>query len=398
MYTQTSLERQTTSTPPGSYDTRLEKTHDRYKILLLVKRVGKLAGFTPRMIHLLDYYMAYTRECDWEEGAQPIIFQSQARTALDVGVSERQIQKLERQLSQVGALCWKKSGNHKRYGQRCSKTGRILYAFGVDLSPLAKLKEALEEKLEQKQAYDQKWMDTKRQISFYRAQIREHLNCTEEGREGEELQESYNAIAISIRTYMDLNKLKTLLQAHKDLLAKLAPPLPDENDQKASLSQKRESVHEQKDAHIKSTTQKPFNKLNNKQKNNLNGNVDKKQLCQKQRIMNTGLQHITLGAVLEKASKRFMDHIDPRITELDWSVLVQTASLFLPILDIPEHAWRRACTLLGRNGAVVVLILTERAAMRDYKPAQNPAAYFSGMLNRAERGTLHLEKAVYMSH
>ena len=75
--------------------TGLEDNVNRYDLLLLVKRMGKKAGFTPRMINLLDYYMAFTRECDWEQGSTPIIYQSLAKTALDMGVTERQIQRLE---------------------------------------------------------------------------------------------------------------------------------------------------------------------------------------------------------------------------------------------------------------------------------------------------------------
>ena len=46
----------------------LEETTNRYDLLLLVKKVGKLAGFTPRMIQLLDYYLAFTRDVDWGGG------------------------------------------------------------------------------------------------------------------------------------------------------------------------------------------------------------------------------------------------------------------------------------------------------------------------------------------
>ena len=48
--------------------TGLEENVNRYDLLLLVKRMGKKAGFTPRMINLLDYYMAFTRDLDWEQG------------------------------------------------------------------------------------------------------------------------------------------------------------------------------------------------------------------------------------------------------------------------------------------------------------------------------------------
>src|SRR3982751_1949914 len=119
---------------------------DRYDLLILVKRAGKGAGFTSAMIELLDYYMAFTRECDWEQGARPIVYQSVSKTALDFGVSERQIQKTEQALFKAGAITWNDSGNHRRYGQRHQKTGRIEYAFGVDLTPLAWLRAELEKK------------------------------------------------------------------------------------------------------------------------------------------------------------------------------------------------------------------------------------------------------------
>jgi replication initiation protein RepC len=93
----------------------LEENIKRYDLLLLVKRVGKGAGFSPRMIELLDYYMSFTRDVDWEQGSRPIVYQSLSKTSLDLGVSERQIQHLEKQLFELGAITWNDSGNHKRY-------------------------------------------------------------------------------------------------------------------------------------------------------------------------------------------------------------------------------------------------------------------------------------------
>src|SRR5262245_15285697 len=57
----------------------LPRDTDRYDLLKLVKRAGKGAGFTSRMIELLDYYMAFTRDADWEEGSRPIVYQSLSR-------------------------------------------------------------------------------------------------------------------------------------------------------------------------------------------------------------------------------------------------------------------------------------------------------------------------------
>ena len=122
--------------------TGLEADVNRYDLLLLVKRIGKQAGFTPRMIALLDYYMAFTKDYDWKQGSSPVVYQSLSKTALDLGISERQVQRLEQSLFETGALTWNDSGNHRRYGKR-DDSGRIMYAYGVDLTPLAFLKASL---------------------------------------------------------------------------------------------------------------------------------------------------------------------------------------------------------------------------------------------------------------
>lgn len=280
----------------------LEQGVNRYDLLLLVKKAGRAAGFTPRMIALLDYYMAYTRDIDWEQGSQPVVYQSLARTALDMGVSERQIQRLEQSLFDIGAISWNDSGNHKRYGQRCNETGAILYAYGVDLTPLAYLKPVLEEKLAVKQEHDRLWFTHKRQISWYRAQIR--AGIAELGAMAEEnpkqsrgliavietLDSAYNAIAIQIRTHMAMETLEELLGHHKTLYERTLSTLEDntapatspaveakvntstsaqaqENASPATDKTDKESCRGDKNvAHYNSTTYKKSNKLDTSNK------------------------------------------------------------------------------------------------------------------------------------
>ena len=140
---------------------------------------------------------------------------------LDLGVSERQIQRLEKSLHEVGAITWNDSGNHRRYGKRCKDTGRIVFAFGVDLSPLECLKPKLEELLHEKQLHDQAWIETKRQISYYRRQIKACLaELSDEGvgtvDEIRDFTDQYEAIATKIRAHMDLSKIRSLLKDHKE--------------------------------------------------------------------------------------------------------------------------------------------------------------------------------------
>tara|TARA_R110002072_G_scaffold7604_4_gene41189 strand:- start:2095 stop:3486 length:1392 start_codon:yes stop_codon:yes gene_type:complete len=413
--------------------TGLEENVNRYDLLLLVKRMGKKAGFTPRMISLLDYYMAFTRDCDWEQGSSPIVYQSISKTALDLGVSERQVQRLEQSLFKVGALTWHDSGNHRRYGNR-DEQGRIMYAYGVDLTPLAYLKAELSEKLQEKRMIDAAWMETKRQISYYRGQIKavmcEMELLTLDG-QGDytgiitELDKKYAPISLQIRTHLPLEKLRTLLASHKELYA-LAVDALEEHDTSAvdnsSISEdetiKMSPKNDSHDVHYNSTIKKQSNKLDTtsmasprsfqkagKQPLELQkvtdhqaetcSNEDESFTDEEALILQTGLQHITLKQALNAASESFRDHMPMANRPMNWNDFVDAAYKMKGELMISQASWGRACATLGRNGAAICLLLTDQAQQREHKPVQKTGAYFNAMITRAKEGELHLHNSVF---
>lgn len=416
----------------------LDKNANRYDLLLLVKRVGKAAGFTPRMTALLDYYMSFTRDIDWEEGGRPIVYQSLAKTALDMGVSERQIQILENQLFEVGALTWHDSGNHRRFGHRCEETGQILFAYGAELTPLAFLKNELESKLQEKQLYDKAWMETKRQISYYRRQIRSILLEAEMG-EGEsdeafmleeadliEFNGRYEQIAVSIRTYMDLFALRELLDKHKQLYALLSEKVA-EHDQKAlkcpnkdKLLEKDSSKDESNDVHYKYTNKKQLNKLSTRRpssnflqegvadpskpqsKASEEGKGSKEERKEESSqgnstILSTGLQHVTLKQLLNISSDRLKSQLPLEPRPMNANDFVEASYGLIKMLGISQNSWGHACLTLGRIGAAVCVILTDQANLREENRVRKPGAYFNAMVNRAKTGDLNLHKSV-MGH
>ncbi len=54
----------------------------RFDLLKLVKHAGPFAGFSSKMIQLLEYYILFTRDCDWVANGQPIVYQALSKTAL----------------------------------------------------------------------------------------------------------------------------------------------------------------------------------------------------------------------------------------------------------------------------------------------------------------------------
>jgi replication initiation protein RepC len=395
---------------------------ERYDLLTLVKRAGRQAGFTSGMIELLDYYMAFTREADWEEGARPIVFQSLAKTALDFGVSERNIQKTEQALFRAGAITWNDSGNHRRYGQRDAKTGRITYAFGVDLTPLAYLKATLEQKLEEKEARDDAWLAEKRKISWYRAQIRALIG---EGGSAE-AETVYQGIALPIRTYMSLDALKSLSAEHKECYEGLQKALQEQSpaQRQASITEEKTSMDEQKFVSIYSTNQKQSDKSDNcnpvdhafresvtrlsesHPRHRSRGKTAERagqgpslqkplHGAEEKPPVTAGLAHVTWKQVLNAASDRFRAHIPVHGRPLDWKDLVDAATALSPELGISKSAWNEACTVLGTTGAALCVLITDHAALRPKDRVRNPGGYLRAMTRKAQHGELHLHRTIF---
>lgn len=398
----------------------------RFELLKLVKRVGAYAGFTSKMVQLLEYYLVFTKDCDWKAGGRPIVYQALSKTALDFGVSERQIQKLEKALFEVGALAWNDSGNHRRYGSRDAETGEIIYAYGVDLSPLAGLRAFLVGKDSEKRLADEAWMETKRQISWYRSQIRSMIAEAREIRTLEhfsiQAESNYEGISISIRTYMDQKDLHTLLEAHKDLydvlmntLEGTSPALKD-----VQMSHDYTSKDEQQFAHIDNTNKTKYDKSYNSSSKSIEaseGSVRPSQSSKPHKdapvalskgeisdskeqwraAISEELGRISWKQTLNACSDRFKRHFPMHDRPLAWSDIVDAAAEMLPTLGISKSAWWEACTILGRHGAAICIMIIDQKsqAVDPADRVRNAGGYLREMTARAKKGELNLHGSVF---
>jgi replication initiation protein RepC len=385
----------------------LEADCHRYQLLLLCKRLGRTAGFSPKSLMLLDYYMAFTRDCDWEEGARPIVYQSLARTSLDLGISERQVQRLEQQLFALGAISWNDSGNHRRHGQRDPETGRILYAFGVDLTPLAFLRPKLEQKLAEKQLADEAWLACKREISKCRREICGMLAAwREEGVSPQQLlsfEAEYDGIAGQIRTHQSLQELRSLLDRHKAVLSAITahiapkPVAIDEASERPTAFEQTENTSPMSDknvSYIHYTTQKQTKTCSRSLGAGFQGSVAEPSEPI-DAASSAGLQHVTLRMALSAASERFLEYLPHGAQQIAWTDAIEAAYRLRNDLRISQEYWAEACEVLGRMGAALCVLIVDRAVLRDDDPVRRPAAYFRSLINRARVGELHLHNSVF---
>lgn len=93
-------------------------------------------GLPPQAFKLIAWLVKMTLAQDWETGSRPIAWPSAARQAEFLGMSPARVKTLNRALYEAGIFVLRDSPTGKRYGRR-APDGRIIEAYGFDLSPLA---------------------------------------------------------------------------------------------------------------------------------------------------------------------------------------------------------------------------------------------------------------------
>lgn len=166
-----------------------------------------------------------------------------------------------------------------------------------------------------------------------------------------------------------------------------------ERPQRASLPQetaKGSCPSEPEFAHYKSTTQLPSEE-SSRDDPGLQESVAEGSVLQ-DAVTCSGLPHVTLAMAVGAASDRLADRL---ARNPEWRDVVEAAYQLRHELGISQANWATACAVLGRTGAALCLLVTDRATLRSEDPVERPAAYFRGMVNRAEWGELRLHRSLF---
>ena len=127
----------------------LPEGDNHHEIGDLLDAVGATAGWSPALVDHFQLLLGWTRPVDWLPGSRPIVWLSVAETAYRLGISTSQVRRNEAAMHRLGAIAWKDSPNHRRYGTR-NDAGEIEDAWGVNLAPAAALVPELRRLLERR--------------------------------------------------------------------------------------------------------------------------------------------------------------------------------------------------------------------------------------------------------
>lgn len=115
---------------------------NRWSLIRLAERAGKHFGLGFTDLRLLTLYVGYTREADWLTGGRPLYTRPVWRTASDLGISARQVNRSENRLEKLGLILRDtRADGYRGTVREETEEGRVVYA--VDLRPLAVAWEAM---------------------------------------------------------------------------------------------------------------------------------------------------------------------------------------------------------------------------------------------------------------
>jgi replication initiation protein RepC len=350
----------------------------------------------------IDTLMAYSQPQDWETDSRPIVWPSNNALQEQLGLCRRQVQYLIRTLVDKRLIVPVDSPTGRRWGRRHPVTGKIVEAYGFDLSPLAvrhtEFMAAAERARDDREARAR----LRRRLTIARKAIQQISEAALEadlaGRDWQQWAEDAMRIANDVT---EDTSLQVLLQAVADLEARRfegeamlktvfvsednapsdaidctpitttnQPPAENSATCKSNLEQKNSSAHEA---------------FRSNEATLLDEKLPKASTV---KIQQSETDMITPRFVLKVSPplRPYIVNQNPR-----WSDIVRAADWVRADLGISRHAWIEACGTMGRTAAAAAIAVIAAKS----EEIGSTGGYLRAMTQRAHEGTLRLSKSFY---
>lgn len=385
--------------------------------MLAIRRVAHVIGLKPGDIMLLETLCVFTKPCDWEEGARPIVWPSNDYLVENTGYSLSAVKRHLRRLAEAGLIAFKDSSNGKRWGYR-DKDGRIVEAYGFDLSPLAARVvefEALHASLEAERTLVK---DLRRGVTILRRTVAallssDHVNRTDAlwwdlGQRYEALLASLRHSARDTTTLCELHQaLSALKEEAEEALRKTAEaPVDAAPDPVAEWEGSTNMIPRGAVSapHIRITTD-----LELVNRNRIEHGAEAPATAEPPTIsVRAGEAEVVHGRspeptrITSELSIQAILVACPVFTDMargiaghirNWRDFLSAADRIRPVIGISEDAWATAHRAMSREAAAVAIaLITDKYSDG---VVSSPGGYLRGLTLKAANGDLHLARSVF---
>jgi len=387
------------------------------RAFVAVKRVGAYIGLKAGDMMLLDTLGAFTQAKDWEEGQRPIVWASNAYLMEQTGFSLSALKRHSRRLAELGVISFQDSPNGKRWGRRDAE-GRIVEAYGFDLSPLSARVDEFEELHADLQAERELCNRLKRQITVARRMIRARIEAAvSSALRGpwtqftglfeellDRLPRRHEASEQLARLLTWFKELQERVEAAYLKATEVAQPVENTPETMETVAEKPQEMSPREvisEPHIQITNQlNPVTSSSSEDEEiaavvpnaQPEDQVDREleewvvEVRKKRTVLDlpTVMQACPEFASWARNMGGFLK---------DWGDLHRVAGQLRPMIGVSEHAWNVAQDRLGKQVATAALALVfEKHSAGE---VSSPGGYLRGMVEKAGAGELHLERSFY---
>jgi replication initiation protein RepC len=413
------------------FDGLPEEVEVHGQLLAAFKAAAPRLGLSVRLVHALDWLFRFTWPQDWEQGARPIVWPSAAMQREALGLSESQVKSVNRGLIDAGLITMKDSPNGKRYGVR-ERQGRIVEAYGFDLSPIASRYAEFVRLAAEAKAERALIGQLRRRATIARKGIVQILETVAEygsgGEEWSRLRHETQALVRSLRQVErpeeiaigvgSLERRQTEARIRLEQLLESVKTAPKGPENKPHITPTKPITHHNNDT-----------VMADKECRSASGSVapdpappgqrqglekaqgwpdgatdhgtaaDANQAAgQGARRRSSSAPRTDSGTVMRLSTDELM-HLAPRLRPYvtsprpAWPEIVDAADWLRGELGVSKSLWGEACIAMGREQAAIAIGIVSAKPATHFRAT--PGGYFHGMVMKAKAGDLNLARTVW---
>jgi replication initiation protein RepC len=414
------------------FDGLPDGVENHHQLLAALKAAASMLGLPVRLVQTVDWLFRFTRPQDWEPGARPIVWPSASMQQEALGLAASRVKVINRGLIDAGLITMKDSPNGKRYGQR-DHQGRIVEAYGFDLSPLASrhaefVQLAAEAKEERKLI-----RDLRRRATIARRAIAQILETASDyGFDCDDwlqLRHDVQALIRSLRQTErpeeiaigvgSLERRQTEARARLEQLLDAVETGPKGPENKPHIIPTNQDIYPDGNTVMANKGAAPTGSVptdpaspvkpgghENPQtmaaregtnETTIGGNLASEAGQAPRRQIPTRGQ--TDGDAAVRLSIEELTKLAPRLRPYltsprpAWPEVVDAADWLRGELGVSQSLWGEACVAMGRRQAAIAIAIVSAKPAAHFR--STPGGYFHGMVAKAKAGELNLARTVW---
>jgi replication initiation protein RepC len=360
--------------------------------LAALKQAAQPLGLSPRLRDAVDVLFAFSAPQDWQPGARPIVWPSNRKLETVLGLGRRQVQNVLNALIRAKLITPVDSPTGRRWGHRDAKTGKIVEAYGFDLSPIGLRHDEFIALAERAAVEERERAALRRRLTIARKAIQQ---IAETGIEHQLTDRNWH--------YWLAEALTLVLTIRDDLPLEGLQAMVAELEQRRTEGEAalREAFDSQQIASVGAIGCTPITTTNKPTADkSATRNIDWEKRRNGQGDSPTSPDPVSPERpqqLLPAVTPKFVLNVSPALKAYlftpspGWADLVEAANGLRQQLGISRPAWIDACQAMGRYQAATAVAVI--AAKRE--SIHSPGGYLRGMIGRAQTGELHLANSLW---